>query len=77
MGRSIQEVLHNWLEQTTKMALYYGNIAYGKISDESKIFQKLHDLWNDDCCEGQSKDSSTICFQDKHNMTCHNISLLC
>ena len=77
MGPSIQEVLQNWLEQSTKMALYYGNIAYGKISDESEIFQKIHDIWNDDGYVEPSKNSESICFQNKHIMTCQNISLLC
>ena len=77
MGQSIQEVLQNWLEQSTKMALYYGNIAYGKISDESEIFQKIHNIWNYDCSLDPSRNSSAISFQDKHILTCQNISLLC
>ena len=77
MHCSITEILRYWLGEVTKMAAYYGNIAYGTVSDESKIFNNLLDIWNETCCEDLEKENLVVDFEERHKMTCYNISLLC
>ena len=74
---SIREVLHQWLEIITKMAYFDGIIAYGLSSEESKIFMNIVDVWNKThSIENQNKMLSND-YQEKHKITCQNISLLC
>ena len=73
----IQETLHHWLTKITKLALYYGSIAYGSSSAEYNIFKNIDDVWNENYFVDDQKKRSPTDYQEKYKMTCQNISLLC
>ena len=74
---SVNEILCYWLRDITKMAAYYGNIAYGTLSDESIIFSNILDIWNTTRCGHEEKEDLVVDFEERHKLTCQNISFLC